>query len=143
MTGPKESLFGLHLSMINRAAQAYFTRELKNLPVGPGQQAYLLAIQPGEAIVQEELVRRLRVDPANVTRALAALEMAALVRRRPDPQDRRAAIVELTDDGIQVRRQVERISRNWISLLKGGLDDEQWNQIQDLTARMAASLYPQ
>lgn len=47
---------------------------------------------------------RLQVHPASVTNAVDRLEAAGLVRRRPHPEDRRARLAEITDEG---RRRVE------------------------------------
>ncbi len=42
---------------------------------------------------------RLQVHPTSVTNAVDRLEAAGLVRRTPHPSDRRATLVELTDEG--------------------------------------------
>jgi DNA-binding MarR family transcriptional regulator len=45
---------------------------------------------------------RLQVHPASVTNAVDRLEAQGLVRRTPHPTDRRATLVELTDEGRAV-----------------------------------------
>jgi DNA-binding MarR family transcriptional regulator len=45
---------------------------------------------------------RLQVHPASVTNAASRLEAAGLVVRRPDPDDGRGVLVEITDDGRAV-----------------------------------------
>jgi DNA-binding MarR family transcriptional regulator len=45
---------------------------------------------------------RLQVHPASVTNAVDRLESQALVRRAPHPTDRRATLVELTEEGRAV-----------------------------------------
>jgi DNA-binding MarR family transcriptional regulator len=42
------------------------------------------------------------LDLSTVSRQVAALENAGLVRRRPDESDRRASLVEVTDVGLEV-----------------------------------------
>jgi DNA-binding MarR family transcriptional regulator len=42
---------------------------------------------------------RLQVHPSSVTNAVDRLEQAALVRRRPHPDDKRATLVEITAKG--------------------------------------------
>ena len=42
---------------------------------------------------------RLQVHPASVTNAIDRLEAAGLVRRRVHPQDRRARLAEITEEG--------------------------------------------
>ena len=46
-----------------------------------------------------ELSDRLRIAPRSATEVVDALEARGLVQRRPDPGDRRATLVEVTDDG--------------------------------------------
>ena len=48
---------------------------------------------------QRELGARLRKDPADMVRLLDAAEAGGLVRRTPDPFDRRRRVISLTDDG--------------------------------------------
>src|ERR1700722_9639206 len=46
----------------------------------------------------------LGVVPRAVTPQVDALEQAGLVRRRTDPDNRRAILLDLTDEGAEVRR---------------------------------------
>ena len=57
------------------------------------------------------------MDSAGTTRVVHRLEQAGFVRRRPDPCDRRATLVEVTTAGQALREQVERI----------------WTQLEELT----------
>lgn len=55
------------------------------------------------------------VQPPSMTKIIAALEEKGLVTRRPHPDDRRQAILEVTDAG-QVLLDEERKSRNaWLT----------------------------
>ena len=49
-----------------------------------------------------ELSDRLRIAPRSATEVVDALEARGLAQRRPDPGDRRATLVEVTDDGSGV-----------------------------------------
>jgi len=49
-----------------------------------------------------ELSDRLHIAPRSTTEVVDALESRDLVRRRPDPDDRRATLVELTEHGASV-----------------------------------------
>ncbi|WP_214370124.1 MarR family winged helix-turn-helix transcriptional regulator [Pseudonocardia sp. H11422] len=48
------------------------------------------------------LSEHLRIVPRSATEVVDALEMACLVERRPDPDDRRATLVALTSRGKEV-----------------------------------------
>src|SRR3984893_3587999 len=49
-----------------------------------------------------ELSDHLHIAPRSTTEVVDALESRDLVQRRPDPDDRRATLVELTEHGISV-----------------------------------------
>lgn len=61
------------------------------------------------------------LDPSTITRQVQALERAGLVSRRADADDRRAAILDLTDEGRSVlahtrayrRQRLEQVLRHW------------------------------
>jgi DNA-binding MarR family transcriptional regulator len=63
-----------------------------------------------------DLAEHVGLDLSTVSRHLQALEGAGLVRRSPDPDDRRAALLELSDTGREllernVRARTELIAR--------------------------------
>lgn len=61
------------------------------------------------------------LDPSTITRQVHALESAGLTGRSEDPSDRRAAIVDLTEEGREAlhrtreyrRRRLEEITSAW------------------------------
>lgn len=58
-----------------------------------------LAYSPEPALAPSELGKRLFVSPGNMTGLIDALERAGMVERKPNPQDRRAQLVALTQRG--------------------------------------------
>ncbi|GCB44860.1 MarR family winged helix-turn-helix transcriptional regulator [Streptomyces sp. NL15-2K] len=59
----------------------------------------LMAIVEAPMRSQLSLAQAVSVDKSKLVLVIDELESAGLVRRRPDPADRRARIVEVTDDG--------------------------------------------
>lgn len=51
-----------------------------------------------------DLGRRAGLEPSTMTGVIDRMERDGLVRREDDPEDRRAQIVRLTDEGSRVRR---------------------------------------
>ncbi|RKR93070.1 DNA-binding MarR family transcriptional regulator [Micromonospora pisi] len=49
-----------------------------------------------------ELAERLRIVPRSTTEVVDSLQERGLVERRPDPGDRRATLVALTEEGAKV-----------------------------------------
>ncbi|MBN2658602.1 MAG: winged helix DNA-binding protein [Spirochaetales bacterium] len=132
--------FGRSLSIINRAAATYFQRELKPYGIGPGQQAYLLSIRPGETLILDELAGRMAVDNANVTRAVKALAASGYLEKKLSESDRRAWNITLTEKGIAVREIVLESAEKWVSQLRSVIDDDQWRITVRTLDAMAESL---
>ncbi|WP_430331898.1 MarR family winged helix-turn-helix transcriptional regulator [Rhodococcus sp. ACT016] len=59
----------------------------------------LLTFTRSGALPMAKASARLQVHPTSVTNAVDRLEAAGLVRRVPHPTDRRATLVEITDEG--------------------------------------------
>ena len=68
----------------------------------PAQLRALRMLRRHGVMRLSELSDRLRIAPRSATEVVDALEKRGLVERRPDPGDRRATLVEVTDDGSSV-----------------------------------------
>jgi DNA-binding MarR family transcriptional regulator len=66
------------------------------------QQAQLLTMVAPQELTHGELATRLHCDKTNVTGLVDRLERRALVRRRPDDDDRRVTKVFLTEEGTEL-----------------------------------------
>ena len=134
-----DSRFGALVSLLNRAARVYFTRALEPYSVGPGQQAYLLAIQPGESITQNEIVERLSIDKANVTRGVQSLVRAGYVVRQRSHQDRRSWSVGLTDEGVRVRESVVSRMQAWVTAIRSDIPRDEWSAFVATLEKVASA----
>src|SRR5207244_12771206 len=70
--------------------------------VTPAQLRALRMLRRHGVMRLSELSDRLRIAPRSATEVVDALEKRGLAGRRPDPGDRRATLVEVTDDGGSV-----------------------------------------
>ena len=67
--------------------------------ITPAQLRALRVLRRHGVMRLSELSDRLRIAPRSATEVVDALEKRGLAGRRPDPGDRRATLVEVTDDG--------------------------------------------
>jgi DNA-binding MarR family transcriptional regulator len=67
-----------------------------------GVLAALRSVEPPHRLSPGRLGRGLMLSSAGVTSRLDRLEHRGLLRRLPDPLDRRGVIVELTDEGLKM-----------------------------------------
>jgi DNA-binding MarR family transcriptional regulator len=70
--------------------------------INPSQLRALRMLRRHGVMRLSELSDRLRIAPRSATEVVDALESRGLARRRPDPGDRRATLVEVTEDGAGV-----------------------------------------
>lgn len=59
------------------------------------------------------------LDPSTITRQVQALEQASLVVRSSDPSDRRASLLDLSDEGERVLTATRALRRQWMELALG------------------------
>ena len=87
----------------------HLTREAL-LPWGitPGQARALGTLHHHGPMRLTDLAEHLRIAPRSATEVVDDLESLHLVRRRPDPGDRRATLVELTEKGAETSAAVRR-----------------------------------
>jgi len=67
--------------------------------ITPAQTRALGVLLHGEPRRVTELAERLRIAPRSATEVVDHLERRGLVERRPDPADRRATLITLTERG--------------------------------------------
>ena len=74
--------------------------------ITPAQFRALRVLQRHGVMRLSELAERLRIAARSATEVIDALQARDLAGRRPDPDDRRATLVELTDHGMQVLHDI-------------------------------------
>jgi DNA-binding MarR family transcriptional regulator len=110
MTEPAEaeSLDSL-FAQICRLKHARVHTLLEALGLYRGQPSVLQALWEQEGLMHTELARRLRVQPATITKMLQRMEKTGFVERRSDPDDHRVSRVYLTEAGRAVRADVQQV----------------------------------
>jgi DNA-binding MarR family transcriptional regulator len=77
-------------------------------------------------------------DRTATTRAVDDLERLGLVVRKPDPADRRAHAVELTDAGRRRRAEAGRVGDRVAAVLLAGFGPAERDTLMDLLERLVA-----
>ncbi len=65
-----------------------------------------LSVAPDRRLRMRELARAVVLSRSGLTRLVDRLERAGLLRREPDPADRRGSFAVLTDEGAAVRERM-------------------------------------
>ncbi|MEN3309059.1 MAG: hypothetical protein V7603_5261 [Micromonosporaceae bacterium] len=98
------------LSLRHRARAAQL---LAPLGLHAGQEALLLELDRTGPRIQAQLSEALGCEPPSVTLMTRKLEASGHIKRTPDPADKRATVVALTDGG---KALVEQIRQLWLTL---------------------------
>ncbi|KAB8170939.1 MarR family transcriptional regulator [Streptomyces sp. 3MP-14] len=104
----------------------------------------LLAVAESPAGSQLALARAVSVDKSKLVQILDELERAGLLARRPDPADRRARIVTVTEEGTRVlaaaRAEVAAVERRLLAGCEPGAAEALRATLRELAGAPAAGL---
>ncbi|MEV6833902.1 MarR family winged helix-turn-helix transcriptional regulator [Streptomyces sp. NPDC051133] len=98
---------------------------LRRIGLHPGQELVMMHLWELGPQRQADLVRLLDSDAATMTRTVRRLEQAGFVRRRPDPTDKRASLIEPTAASQALRGEVERVWSRLEDISTAGLSDQE------------------
>jgi DNA-binding MarR family transcriptional regulator len=93
---------GFLLRRLNQIHYALFFEECREFNITPVQYGLLTALSIRGRLDQGSLGIELGIDRTNVADVLIRLEARGLLRREPDPTDRRAKLASLTPKGRQL-----------------------------------------
>jgi len=128
------------LAQICRLKHARVRALLETLGLYEGQPSMLRTLWAEEGLTHTELARRLRVQPATITKMIQRMEKAGFVERRPDPEDERVSRVYLTEAGRAVQTDVRGV---WHTLEREAfaeLDDEERTLLRQFLLQIRENL---
>lgn len=117
---------GMLLTDVSRLLRGAFDRRISasGLGVTPGEARALIQVAATEGIKQAEIAVRMGIEPMTLSTYLDRLEALGLVTRIPDPGDRRAKNVVVTDAADPLLTGVKREVRDLMDQVADGLDSE-------------------
>ncbi|MFH8376080.1 MarR family winged helix-turn-helix transcriptional regulator [Streptomyces cyaneofuscatus] len=128
---------GWAIRMVSTAFRRVATESVAELPGGARGYLVLIALAGGEPPTQLALAREVSLDRTVMTYLLDDLEAHELVTRRPDPRDRRARQVLITDTGRSRLDQVRQSLAAAEARLLTDLDAQDSAQLRTLLSRVA------
>lgn len=82
------------------------------------------------------LAKRMELSSGAMTNRLDRLEEAGLVRRLPDPEDRRSVVVELTDHGRDTIKKAVGVQAQKEALMAAALSPREQKQLNGLLRKV-------
>lgn len=134
-TAPKNSI-GWRIGRLSRAAHVYFKHRFGELGLGHAQGITLHHICRQDGIDQLTLLSKVRLDKSSLTSQLNKLEENGYITREPDPADRRAKRIVITDKTRAIEAELHDIFASWTRILTEGLDDSERDQLIELLDKL-------
>jgi DNA-binding MarR family transcriptional regulator len=119
-----------------RARQHDRLMALAGLALDRADAAILRNLAESEPLRPGLLAARLSVEASHVTRQLNRLEKAGYVTRIPDPDDGRAQLVQLTDQGTAAVEKIREASRHGMQTALRDWSEEDLHQVATLFQRL-------
>ncbi len=112
------------INILHRAQAMYRTRRSADgFPAAHHTFVFAISANPGKT--QDELAELLFLNKSTVARTLTALEERGLVRREPNPEDKRQLRVYPTEAMAGLRPVVAEIARDWNGVITEGISEEE------------------
>ncbi|GGU70449.1 MarR family winged helix-turn-helix transcriptional regulator [Lentzea flava] len=133
-------------TVLNRSQLVDRAMEHVGIPLDrPGMTVLMTLRMAGQPLRVGEIAARMQVVGPHVTRHLHDLERADLVRRVTDPNDQRARLIELTDQGAAAAGRYLEAILGWFTGAVADWSDEDQRTfgrllirfVDDLQARLA------
>lgn len=102
------------------------------------QYSLLSLVCEPQAPTQREISEFLVLDPSQVVSLVDDLEGRGMLKREPDPRDRRSKILVPTEKGRSVLALAEASVEKAADRLLGNLDGKERQRLQELLAKISA-----
>lgn len=138
MLKPQQT-FGFVLQDVARLMRRDFNRRVQDLGLTQAQWQILLRLKVLEGIRQSKLAEMMEMQPISVTRLIDRMESSGWVERRPDPQDRRAVNLYLTDKVEPIIEKMKARGAETRRLAFTGISPEDQDRLFELMQTMRAN----
>jgi DNA-binding MarR family transcriptional regulator len=128
------------ISDVSRLMRRRFDGRARAIGVTRAQWRTLTTLSRHEGINQGGLAELLEVEPITLCRMIDRLAEAGLVERRPDPSDRRAWLIFLTDKARPLIAQLRTLADGMMELALSGVDDAERASVFEIIGRIRSNL---
>lgn len=142
MTLKREKSLGYVVNHLSRLMTQALGDETANLGVTPGQLPVLMCLWEQDGLTQRELYQRVHIEQATMSNTLSRMERDGLVKRKPDPDDRRASRVMLTPKAKKIEADLVEATKAVTKRALGDLKKKDKKAVMDLMGAMIDNLDP-
>ena len=123
--------FGFLLADLARLIRADLDQRIldQGIEVTPGEARTLLHAARAGEVRQTVLADRMGLEAMTLSVYLDRLEERGLIQRVPDPTDRRAKLVRLTERADEALSAIARVGREVRARARGSMSEAEWAQL--------------
>jgi MarR family transcriptional regulator for hemolysin len=130
---------GHYFSRIARTLARIGDERLSEVGFATAQLPVLAMLRDGGGLSQMELARRAKVEQPTMAQLLARMERDGIIRREPDPKDRRSSLIALTDQALMNLPAGQAILEASNRQVMSGLSEEEVATLMGLLQRVLAN----
>jgi MarR family transcriptional regulator for hemolysin len=131
---------GHYFSRIARGLTRIGDARLRDLGFATAQLPVLIALKGGARMSQTELARCAKVEQPTMAQMLARMERGGLIRREPDPDDKRSSLVSLTDEARERLPAGRAVLRQGNADMTEGLSAQEVDTLVGLLRRVLTNV---
>jgi MarR family transcriptional regulator, transcriptional regulator for hemolysin len=135
-----EPTFGYLVSDLGRNLRMIFDRRAREVGLSLAQGRAIILLARHEGINQACLANLLEVQPISLARLMDRMEASGWIERRPDPNDRRAHCLYLTEKAHPVLEQIQTLAAAIREEAMAGVSAEEQATLMRLLNRVHANL---
>lgn len=128
------------MAQVSRLMRRAFDEKARQIGMTRPQWQVISILSVNEGINQGGLAEILEVEPITLGRMIDRLQEAALVERRPDPADRRAWRLHLTDKAQELLEQLRPLANETMEAAQEGLTETERRTLVQAMKAMRANL---
>ena len=132
-----ESIFRLVHSLKRQMSEQIESLDSEIAPMNIRVMKIITKKSPCTAI---DIAHFLNRDKAQVTRLVNALINQELVKKSPNPEDKRSQLLVLTNKGEDIMAKVSNIDREMLQRMTKGMNEDELEQFSQIANKMAQNL---
>jgi MarR family transcriptional regulator, lower aerobic nicotinate degradation pathway regulator len=131
-----ENSLGFLLAKSYQRAYALFKAPLEKYSLTPKQFSLLAFLWKQDGLSQVELSDQCQIDRTTIGGLIDRLQKQGYVRREPNPEDRRAFQIHLTDQGRALEEELLSIAGKVTDTFTAGLSPEETETLRRLLKKL-------
>jgi DNA-binding MarR family transcriptional regulator len=135
-----DQALGFVIHDVARMLRWEFDRRAQTVGLTRSQWSVLAHLLREDGVQQQRLAELMELTPITMTGLLDRLERDGWVERRPDPDDRRAKRIFLTEQVVPVTKKIRALGKEVRKFAVSGLSDAEQEILISLLLRVRANL---